>query len=834
MNNSIPTQAWKRRFDEVLTDYGKPVRLFSFSTVVKMLPVFIRIINKNRKDSTVGFDPISILKNESPGPNQGVPLGGMGGGSIGRGWRGDFRRWSMRPGFIHEKSVCADQFSLYVQRGGKVAEVVTLSPVKPVDGSLSAWNWGLDPASATYHALFPRSWTAYENPVPGIRLTCRQVSPFIPKNYRQSSYPAGVFIWTVENTGAEAAEVSLMFSFQNGTGTTNDLAGGHSNKAFSLPMADGVALNHIHRQPLTAPQKKGKAPEVIEDPLTFAIAARKAGGVKLSKRVCFIATGDGRDLWEDFAIDGMLEDGVDESVSTAGQAIGGAVSAKVKLAPGVKKDLVFSLAWDMPRIHTGMGRELLRRYTAFYGTSGDAAPLIARNALLNYTTWESQIAAWQDPILAEPKLPDWFKSALFNELYYLVEGGVFWFYFSDENPSANSMGHFGYLEGHEYRMVNTYDVHFYSSIALALLFPKIELSLQRDFAKTVAQAIPEKRRTMLDNALSPRKIRGAVPHDLGWPQEDPWMLVNGYDFHDSGIWKDLNPKFVLQVYRDYLFTLDRGFLKECWTSVEEAMEFMMRFDRDGDSLVENDGFPDQTYDTWSVSGPSAYTGCLWLASLQVTAEMAREIGKPRKADFYSRLLIKASAAYERRLWNGLYYNYDSSNSNYHNSIMADALAGEWYSRMCGLQGVVPEEHTLSVLKTIYEKNVMGIRNGAIGAMNGVHPDGSIDRTSMQSQEVWSGSTYALAATMIQHGMIEEGFKTAWGVYHMTYEKMGYWFQTPEAWKEDGSYRSIAYMRPLAIWGMLDAWEKFNAVKNDTTSPVRGMLLSKTRRRKAGE
>lgn len=29
----------------------------------------------------------------------------------------------------------------------------------------------------------------------------------------------------------------------------------------------------------------------------------------------------------------------------------------------------------------------------------------------------------------------------------------------------------------------------------------------------------------------------------------------------------------------------------------------------------------------------------------------------------------------------------------------------------------------------------------------------------------------------------------------------YWFQTPEAWTLDGHYRSLIYMRPLAIWGM---------------------------------
>jgi non-lysosomal glucosylceramidase len=49
----------------------------------------------------------------------------------------------------------------------------------------------MDGSQATYHALFPRAWTVYEQPLPGIRLTCRQLSPVIPHNYRESSYPVG-------------------------------------------------------------------------------------------------------------------------------------------------------------------------------------------------------------------------------------------------------------------------------------------------------------------------------------------------------------------------------------------------------------------------------------------------------------------------------------------------------------------------------------------------------------------------------------------------------------------------------------------------------------------
>ena len=41
------------------------------------------------------------------------------------------------------------------------------------------------------------------------------------------------------------------------------------------------------------------------------------------------------------------------------------------------------------------------------------------------------------------------------------------------------------MEGHEYRMYNTYDVHFYSSWAIVMLWPKLQLSIQYDVATSV-------------------------------------------------------------------------------------------------------------------------------------------------------------------------------------------------------------------------------------------------------------------------------------------------------------------------------------------------------------
>lgn len=55
---------------------------------------------------------------------------------------------------------------------------------------------------------------------------------------------------------------------------------------------------------------------------------------------------------------------------------------------------------------------------------------------------------------------------------------------------------------------------------------------------------------------------------------------------------------------------------------------------------------------------------------------------------------------------------------------------------------------LSALRKIYEFNVLKFRDGSLGAVNGMLPSGEVDRSSLQSEEVWTGVVYALAALMI--------------------------------------------------------------------------------------
>ena len=732
------------------------------------------------------------------GPWGGVPLGGLGAGSIGRTHRGDFARWHLDVGRHRFETIPADQFSVYVERGGARSAHV-LSTIRPE--TLVSWNWDLPEGAGTYHGLFPNAWFEYDWDALPVLLTQRQFSPVIPGNYRESSYPVGIFEWRIENPGPDPVAVGLMFSWLNDIGRDRgqDRRGGHRNASIRKDGLAGVVLH--------GPSDASDAPWNG----SFAILVGEEPGVEVTTFDRFSAD-DASDLWADFAADGRLGDVVDDRPSEPGEAIGAAVGARVELAPGEIKVVSFALAWDLPIVEFGSGTRWYKRYTRFFDRSGANAWAIGAEALGRRAEWSSAIDAWQAPILADPTRPDWYKGALFNELYYLVDGGTVWtdgdpFLASapagDRSPGSqptDTLGHFAVLECYDYPFYNTLDVNFYASWALLLLWPELDVGVVRDFAATVDLDDTQMVTVGWKGGVAPRKRRGAMPHDLGAPGEDPFLRPNAYSWRDINIWKDLNSKFVLQVWRDVRLVPAPDLARETWRAVVQAMEYLREFDRDGDGLPEHDGQPDQTYDMWSMTGPSAYTGALWLAALRAAIRLGEMVGDRSAVARFREWHDRGSAAFEAKLWNGRSYRFDASGEASSDSVMADQLAGQWYADATGLGDLVSPERILTTLHTIYESNVLGFGGGDMGAVNGMRPDGHIDESTEQSAESWTGTTYGLAAFMIGRGLTEEGWRTAHGAFAVTYGR-GLWFRTPEAYLEDGRYRAAMYLRPLAIWAI---------------------------------
>lgn len=116
---------------------------------------------------------------------------------------------------------------LYVSLNRNIIDIMWMNSDTSASG-IGSWDWNLGGRNSTYHALFPRAWTIYDGnlmliyytlypgillkqlshgintfasnqgePDPGLKITCRQISPFIPHNYKDSSLPTAVFTFTV-------------------------------------------------------------------------------------------------------------------------------------------------------------------------------------------------------------------------------------------------------------------------------------------------------------------------------------------------------------------------------------------------------------------------------------------------------------------------------------------------------------------------------------------------------------------------------------------------------------------------------------------------------------
>jgi non-lysosomal glucosylceramidase len=745
----------------------------------------------------LGHEPAPRPRVEPPmiddGPWAGVPIGGIGSGSLGRTQRGDFARRHLRIGEHRFGASAVDGFALWVGDGVETAARV-LRTTDPPPG----WGPGLTVGQGTYRALFPRSWFEYDLGDLPIRVTEEQLSPVMPGDDASASLPVGAFEYELENVVDRPIDSAVMLAWADdladvlGRGIGIDFASPGSARSFRERSARGIVFDHPF------------AGEAL--PGSFALATGNDDGIETTTLPSF-DPGNAAGIWSAFAANGRLPLGA-EVPHGPGRA--GAVAARVRLAPGERRILRFAIAWDLPIVEFGGGRRWRKRYTREWGTSGDRAPELAALAIECQGAWRDAIRAWQAPILEAADRPDWYKAALFNELYFVVDGASFWPDGPLEvDPLIGRTADLALLECIDYPFYDTLDVHFYAAFALSALWPALEASISRAFAATVEIDDPVMVRIMASGDLAVRKIAGALPHDLGGPDEDPLVRVNRYAFQEVNGWKDLNPKFVLQAWRDRAFAEDEAaYLREVWPAIRRAMSHVAAFDRDGDGLPEHDGRPDQTYDTWPMTGPSAYGGSLWLAALRAAAAFARAVGEDTCATDWDADFARAAASYQARLWNGRSFDYDASGGPTSDSVMADQLVGQWYADVCGLGDLVPPDRVRSALERIYGLNVVDFGDGLIGAVNGMRPDGVVDRSSEQSQEVWVGTTYALASFMIGRGLVEEGWTTAEGAARVTYER-GLWFRTPEAYDRDGNFRASLYLRPLAIWAIEDAISRTN-------------------------
>jgi non-lysosomal glucosylceramidase len=702
-------------------------------------------------------------------------------------------RWgSLRNSGFEQRFLSGAAFHVRIQTASRVT-VRTLA----TEDVLAGWS-ALTPGVGQYVALFPKAWFVYEGL--DLPVALKQFTPYVARDERLSSLPAGIFEIAADNPTDDTVEVSFMFSFPNAefrlpTDQYAYTRKGLRSSIVYAPETIGVRLQAQH--PDNVPETERTE---------WVIGAKGPAGSALSATEDWDAGGDGSDLMAVFSSSGRLPGA---PVDPSGHALAGAVCVSFSLAPRERKAATFSLCWDFPIVQFRNplnGTRWWKRYKQWYPGHYRGWG-IAKDVLRESSSIERAVDSWWSRVADSDAHPAWLRCAALNELYYDVFGGVFW-----ENGCIDKPKVFGArpgqhlyftLETDAYRDCESFDVRHYETRHLLQLFPSIERDVLLAWADMV-RADPVHR----------------VPHDAGSPVDDPWFVVGQYsgtrpdEAPVSVDWLDIPAKFVQQAYAYWSYTGDDDFAGEIYPSLKSAMSHLLSRDHDGDSIPDAQGFC-TTYDNIEMAGASTYVAALTVGACEAMAEMAKTFDSPEAVDYFGAAASAARGSAEALLWNAKdgYYLLDDRGP-FGQLLMADALCGELYASAWGLTDVLDLGRMTQHMLLVHQLNVESVFDGRYGALNTADPAGKL-AGSFQARSVWPGGTYFTSALMYRlsqatgrEDLAQAALATAEAVYRITYEDEtnAFWFDSPAEWMPQVPlrYRAPQYQRCRAAWELLVA------------------------------
>ncbi len=735
----------------------------------------------------------------------GVPLGGIGTGGMTRASDGRFSRWTIKGGGLASFAMPCNGFLIRARRRDQSPAAVALQP-DPANGELDSFEF--EGAPPEWGGLFPFSWHRHA-PLEGIRAECLSFSPVIPHDLPCSMLPVALFKWRLTNTGDTSADVSLAFTFANlngwfvsfHEGRPSRVAAGCFNRPSDFSGGTGVVLD-----------RRRTADEPAEGTGEWAIAAFADAGTNFSRTACFDGTGNGGEFWDEFLESGdapdlgsgwVTESGFRETRPAHPAA---AVSARMSMCPGESREVLTTLAWDLPRISFGQGRSWFRGYTDEWSRNGRNSERITELARQSAPDWERRISEWHEEVSKVLGGAPHRAGMTINESYFLVDGLTA---LTSAHGSPDGRQHFGIIECHDYALYNTLDLWIYAAEAVARFFPELAASVARDYADFLVPGDSGNRRHGQEKSLFPINLDHACPHDLGGPGEDPFVTPNSYTYRDGTLWKDLNCDFVLCVYREGRH-MDADWRSRRFPAVRAAIDHLQQFDRDGDGLIENDGIPDQTFDNIPMTGPSSYCGGLWIAALLAAARLAEAAGESSLAEDWNGQADRATVAYNERLFNGKWFRVDTDGP-FSEACFIEQLFGPFLARRLGLGDIVPRSSAESALKTIYERNFLAAGGGEGAVSLAGIPDDAMsllphqEDTSFQTAEIQPGFNFSYVAQLESWGLSDEADVIRRALYRELYERRNLVFQTPAAFDRGlPTCRAVLNMRPLAAWWIAEA------------------------------
>jgi uncharacterized protein (DUF608 family) len=705
--------------------------------------------------------------------NSGLPLGGIGAGSLEIRPDGCFYEWNLMNNRPWGAAANTDAMERHGLRFGARFDLgegprcLALSAHHGLDPKEDGWFWLSDPyhlpwvqhaSNIRYRASIPFAELAYEFDDMPLEIGLTAWSPLIPHQPDDSNTPGALLVFRIANPTDRPCRVALTGLLKN--------AVGHDRP--DLPST----CEPVEGEPAGFVFGRAGTEAGATTDGTLALLAHTPLPHEVSRAV---HPRHGRDLWDALLRAGRLENrdwgaatahigeiGAERETEGAKGTQRAALCLSFTVGPGAEAECTFLLTWHFPNF-----RELDYRDTpgecigVQYATRFPGAVEVARWLWSHRRRLEEQTRRFHAAFY-ETSLPAWERDAINAALSVLLRS-CWW----------DRRGRFGVWEGLGCCGLQTIDVGHYGSLPILQLFPRLDAALNR---LSAANCEPS----------------GKVPHLM------PGQF--GRNDYKGGRGRiDLCAQFALAVWRHVLWTGDLEFGRALWPVVERNVALLEQTDTDGDGLPNNEG-PDQTYDRFPLYGTSAYVGLLYLAGLRAACDLGQWLGQADPAARYRVKAERAAGELDRQLWNGSCYNLScqSGQGTSNGGCMADQVNGDWFYRQSSGRGLLDDQRVRTALATVVRRNR---RTGGPQAWlaNCTWPEGrqqpAPSEGSDQANCPWSGVEYAVAAHMILMGMVEQGRQVAWDVFNR-YEAAGMRFNHVEC----GEY----YYRAMSAWALLAA------------------------------
>ncbi len=646
-----------------------------------------------------------------------IPIGGIGAGCIQLDGKCRLAIWQIFNNFKHI-SIPHSFFAVRIktETAGPVVRAMQTEPIGPFSAV----------SALRFSGEYPFAWYDFLDPELPIKVSLEAYSPFIPLNARDSSIPCAIFNLTAENNSSQKCDISFLASQQNAVGIISDSSPqGRVHKDYGrnlnwLSIGRSEAILHM------SSEKSRESPGFGD----MALIAIHPGVLGTASWTEIQALYD--EYYENGFVSGPCTGGPTEDRKT----LNGALTVPFSLNPGEKRTVKFVLTWHFPNVSHGHGS--WGANGNYYSNFWPGALQVALEMKERVEELESDTRLYHKSFY-DSNLPHWLLDRISSQTATLRSKTCFWardgYFGAWEGCSSGS----GCCSG------NCNHVWHYAQ-AHARLFPEIA-------------------RRMRDQAFYFITEEGWIPHR---------------QYHRAIPAADGQFGDILGAYREHLVSKDDKWLLSKWKYIKAAIDYSISaWDSDEDGMMC--GRQWNTLDD-ALGGCSSWIGSLYLAALAACEKMADIAGDPESARRYRSILESGMEKQNETLWNGEYYFQipDSEpNKDYNNGCHIDQVLGQWWAHQLDLGWIYPPERVATALKFLKKYNYQVKYEGLTQAPRKFVDDNDAgmqmitwphggrpleEHTIYYADEVMSGFEYSAAATMVQCGLIEEGFIIVKAVY----------------------------------------------------------------------